>query len=99
MAAAPKAFPALLHRLPRASERFDMSPETFRKLSAAGKLPAPIHIGRVPYWTGRSLVEFVESLENEARSACQSRFDVADRSAFDACLREEIARRRPAAGR
>ena len=71
MAAAPKAFPALLHRLPRASERFDMSPETFRKLSAAGKLPAPIHIGRVPYWTERSLVEFVESLENEARSACQ----------------------------
>lgn len=43
--------------------------------------------------------EAMAAVAAEARSACQSRFDVADRSAFDACLREEIARRRPAAGR
>ncbi len=65
MAAAPKAFLALLHRLPRASERFDMSPETFRKLSAAGKLPAPIHIGRVPYWHESDIAAFVAALTPE----------------------------------
>jgi hypothetical protein len=69
MARNERRIPAAGFRREDLAEHFGMSPIGVDKAWRRGDLPAPIYIGRIPYWPASVVAEFETKSITESRAA------------------------------
>ena len=60
------------------TEQFQISRRTLRDWTARGKLPAPLRIGRKPFWPSSTIEAFIDAKAAEAVADAERRKYTAD---------------------